>query len=61
MSGPHDELEVKARVDDSAALERAVAATGLGRERFLAASLPTFVEAYERRTGRRARIAGTVG
>lgn len=40
-----------------AAIERAVAATGLPRERFLAESLPHFVAAYRRRTGRRARLA----
>jgi len=40
-----------------AAIERAVAATGLPRERFLAESLPYFLAAYRRRTGRRARLA----
>lgn len=40
-----------------AAIERAVAATGLPRERFLAESLPHFVAAYRRRTGRKARLA----
>ena len=40
-----------------AAIERAIAATGLPRERFLAESLPHFVSAYRRRTGRRARLA----
>lgn len=39
------------------AIERAIAATGLPRERFLAESLPHFVRAYEARTGRRARLA----
>ncbi len=39
------------------AIERAVAATGLPRERFLPESLPYFVRAYERRTGARARLA----
>jgi adenylate cyclase class IV len=38
------------------AIERAIAATRLGRERFLAESLPFFVRAYEARTGRRARL-----
>lgn len=40
-----------------AAIERAVAATGLPRERFLAESLPYFVAAYRRRTGRKAILA----
>lgn len=58
----YPEMDVLIEIEgDPAAIERAVAATGLDRERFLAASLPNFVEAYERRTGRRARIAGTVG
>ncbi|MGH7570099.1 MAG: class IV adenylate cyclase [Gemmatimonadales bacterium] len=39
------------------AIERAVAATGLPRERFLPESLPYFIRAYERRTGARARLA----
>ncbi len=41
------------------AIERAIAATGLAREGFLAESLPHFVRSYEARTGRRARLAGT--
>lgn len=40
-----------------AAIERAVAATGLPRERFLSESLPHFVAAYRRRTGRKALLA----
>ena len=40
-----------------AAIERAVAATGLARERFLPEALSYFVAEYEARTGRRARIA----
>jgi adenylate cyclase class IV len=40
-----------------AAIERAVAATGLPREAFVPESLPYFVAAYERRTGRSARLA----
>lgn len=39
------------------AIERAIAATGLARDGFLAESLPHFVRAYEARTGRRARLA----
>jgi adenylate cyclase class IV len=42
---------------EPAAIERAAAATGLARESFLPESLPHFVTAYERRTGRRARLA----
>jgi len=39
------------------AIERAIAATGLPRERFLPESLPYFMRAYERRTGKTPRIA----
>jgi adenylate cyclase class IV len=39
------------------AIERAIAATGLSREGFLSESLPHFVAAYRRRTGRQARLA----
>ena len=39
------------------AIERAVRATGLPRAAFLPESLPHFVAAYERRTGRPARLA----
>ena len=42
-----------------AAIERAVAATGLAREGFLPEPLPYFIAAYEARTGRRARIAAS--
>ena len=42
-----------------AAIERAIAATGLPRTAFLPESLPHFVADYERRTGRRARLAAT--
>lgn len=38
------------------AIERAIAATGLPRDRFLSESLPFFITAYERRTGLAARI-----
>lgn len=40
-----------------AAIEQAIAATGLPRARFLPESLPHFVAEYERRTGRAARLA----
>ncbi len=39
------------------AIERAIAATGLERERFRSESLPYFMRAYRRRTGRRARLS----
>ena len=39
------------------AIERAIAATGLPRGRFLPESLPYFARAYRRRTGRRALLA----
>ena len=39
------------------AIESAVRATGLARERFLPEALPHFVNAYEQRTGRAARLA----
>jgi predicted adenylyl cyclase CyaB len=47
-------LEVEGEPDD---IERAIAVTGLARERFLAESLPYFVAAYERRTGQVAVLA----
>ena len=40
-----------------AAIERAIAATGLAREQFRSESLPYFLRAYRRRTGRTARLA----
>jgi adenylate cyclase class IV len=42
------------------AIERAVAAIGLPRDRFLPESLPYFVAEYEARTGARAALAGEV-
>ncbi len=39
------------------AIERAVGATGLPRDAFLAESLPYFTAAYEERTGRVARVS----
>jgi len=39
------------------AIERAVRATGLARDRFLPEALAHFVRAYEERTGRTARLA----
>lgn len=40
-----------------AAIERAIAVTGLARERFVPESLPYFVTAYEARTGRPAVLS----
>lgn len=40
-----------------AAIERAIAATGLARVQFRSESLPYFMQAYHRRTGRTARLA----
>jgi predicted adenylyl cyclase CyaB len=40
-----------------AAIERAIAATGMARDAFLPESLPYFERAYEERTGRPARVA----
>jgi len=47
-------LEVEGR---PAAIERAVKAIGLPRERFRSESLPFFTRAYRRRTGRPARLS----
>ncbi len=43
------------------AIERAIAATGLERERFRSESLPYFMHAYHRRTGRSARLSSADG
>jgi adenylate cyclase class IV len=40
------------------AIERAIAATGMARAGFLSESLPHFMAAYRRRTGRAPRLAG---
>jgi len=42
---------------EPAAIERAILASGIRRDRFLPESLPFFMAAYERRTGHAARIA----
>src|SRR2546422_68153 len=47
-------LEVEGEPD---AIERAVTATGLARDAFLPESLPYFTAAYEKRTGRVARVS----
>ncbi len=47
-------LEVEGPPQD---IERAIAATGLPRESFLPESLPYFADAYEKRTGRPARVS----
>ena len=44
---------------EPAAIERAIAATGIPRDRFLPESLRFFTADYERRTGRSARIAAS--
>lgn len=54
-------MDVLAEVEGApAAIERAIAATGLARARFLPESLPYFVRAFEERTGRTARVARLV-
>ena len=54
----YPDMDVLIEVEgEPAAIERAIAATGLARERFLAESLPYFVAAFERRTGRAALLA----
>ena len=54
----YPDMDVLIEVEgDPAGIERAIAATGLGRELFLAESLPYFVAAFERRTGRAALLA----
>lgn len=47
-------LEIEGPPDE---IERAIVATALPRELFLAESLPYFKEAYEKRTGKTARLA----
>lgn len=47
-------LEVEGAPEE---IERAIAATGLPRDTFLPESLPYFAEAYEKRTGKTARLA----
>lgn len=54
----YPDMDVLLEVEgEPAEIERAVAATGIARERFLAESLPYFVAAFERRTGRAALLA----
>jgi adenylate cyclase class IV len=54
----YPEMDVLIEVEgEPAEIERAIAATGLPRDRFLAESLPYFVAAFERRTGRAALLA----
>jgi len=54
----YPDMDVLIEVEgEPAEIERASAATGLPRDRFLAESLPYFVAAFERRTGRAARLA----
>lgn len=55
----YPEMDVLVEVEGPpAAIEEATRATGLAREMFLPESLPYFVSAYERRTGRPARLSG---
>src|SRR5207245_2333387 len=54
----YPDMDVLIEVEgEPAGIERAIAATGLGRASFLAESLPYFVAAFERRTGRAALLA----
>ncbi len=54
----YPEMDVLLEVEgEPAGIERAIAATGIAREHFLAESLPHFVAAFERRTGRAALLA----
>ena len=53
---PHMDVLIEVE-GEPAAIERAIAATGVARERFLAESLPYFVASFERRTGRAALLA----
>lgn len=51
-------MDILLEVEGSpAAIERAIAATGLEREHFRSESLPYFMNAYRRRTGRPPRLA----
>ncbi len=53
----YPEMDVLLEVEgDPPAIERAIAATGLARDRFLPESLPYFVSQYEARTGRAALL-----
>jgi len=54
----YPDMDVLLEVEgEPAGIERAIAATGIAREHFLAESLPHFIAAFERRTGRTARLA----
>ena len=54
----YPDMDVLIEVEgEPAGIERAIAATGLARASFLAESLPYFVAAFERRTGRAALLA----
>jgi adenylate cyclase class IV len=51
-------MDILLEVEGSpSSIERAIAATGVSRERFRSESLPYFLRAYRRRTGRAARLA----
>ena len=54
----YPDMDVLIEVEgEPAGIELAIAATGLAREGFVAESLPYFVAAFERRTGRAALLA----
>ena len=54
----YPEMDVLVEVEGPPeSIEKAIAATGLPRDEFLPESLPQFVDRYEERTGRRARLA----
>lgn len=54
----YPEMDILVEIEgEPEAIERAIQATGLPRDRFLPETLSHFVAAYERRTGRSARIA----
>jgi len=54
----YPEMDILVEVEgDPESIEKAAAATGLPRDEFLPESLPQFVNRYEKRTGRQARLA----
>jgi predicted adenylyl cyclase CyaB len=54
----YPEMDVLVEVEgDPEAIEKAIAVTGVPRDEFVPESLPEFVSRYEKRTGRRARLA----
>jgi len=56
----YPQMDVLLEVEgDPPAIERAIAATGIARDGFLAESLDYFLDAYEARTGRAGRLAAS--